>query len=103
MNVRSANCATGLGGRQFNRGQLWAATSGMRRNNDLPGLAEKIAARLALKSEVYIIHPAELRVLRSIPDEELRSFAAKKGWGVVRRLGGRQVEFYNDAGARSQA
>jgi hypothetical protein len=73
----------------------------MRRNNDLPGLTEKIAARLALKSEVSIIHPAELRILRSITDEELRSFAARKGWRVVRRLGGRQIEFYNDAGAQS--
>jgi len=72
----------------------------MRRNNDLPGLAEKIAARLALKSEILIIHPAELRVLRSITDEELRSLAAKKGWRVVRRLAGRQIQFYNDAGVR---
>ena len=73
----------------------------MRQNNGLPGLAEKIAARLALKSEVSIIHPAELRILRSITDEELRTFAAKKGWRVVRRLGGRQIEFYNDAGTRT--
>jgi len=72
----------------------------MRRNSDLPGLAEKIATRLALKSEVYIIHPAELRILRSITDEELRSFAARRGWRIVRRLGGRQIEFYNDAGVR---
>jgi hypothetical protein len=75
----------------------------MRRNNNLPGLAEKITARLTLKSEVSIIHPAELRILRSITDEELRSFAAKKGWRIVRRLGGRQVEFYNDAGTRTEA
>ena len=73
----------------------------MRTNNDLPGLGEKIAARLALKSEVSIIHPAELGILRSITDEELRSFAAKKGWQVVRRLGGRQIQFYNDAGVRT--
>jgi len=33
-------------------------------------------------------------------DHELRSFAAKNGWRVVRRVGGRQIEFYNDAGAR---
>ena len=72
----------------------------MRRNNELSGLAEKIAARLALKSEVFIIHPAELRALRSVTDEELRSFAARNGWRVVRRLGGRQIEFYNDAGVR---
>ena len=75
----------------------------MRRNNDLAGLAEKIAARLAIKSEVYINHPAELHALRSVTDEELRSFAARNGWRVVRRLGGRQVEFYNDAGVRPTA
>ena len=69
-------------------------------SNELAGLAEKIGARLAVKSEVSIIHPAELRVLRSVTDHELRSFAARNGWRVVRRLGGRQIEFYNDAGAR---
>ena len=73
----------------------------MRRNNDLSGLVEKIAMRLALKSEALIIHPAELRILRSITDDELRSFAAKRGWRIVRRLGGRQIEFYNDAGVRA--
>ena len=72
----------------------------MRRNNDLAGLGEKIAARLAIKSEVYISHPAELRALRSVTDEELRSFAGRNGWRVVRRLGGRQIEFYNDAGVQ---
>jgi len=74
----------------------------MRRNNDLTGLARKIEARLALKSEVFIMHPAELRTVRSVTDDELRSFAAQRGWRVVRRLGGRQIEFYNDAGARSE-
>jgi hypothetical protein len=75
----------------------------MRRNNHLAGLAEKIAGRLETKSEVFIIHPAELRALRSVTDEELRSFAARNGWRVVRRLGGKQIEFYNDAGARGSA
>ena len=73
----------------------------MRRDNGLSGLAEKIAARLAVKSEVFIIHPAELRALRSVTDEELRSFAARNGWRVIRRLGGRQIEFYNDAGVHT--
>ena len=75
----------------------------MRRSNDLSGVGEKIAARLAVKSEVLIIHPAELRALRSVTDEELRSFAARNGWRVVRRLGGRQIEFYNDAGVGATA
>ena len=62
------------------------------------GLASKIAARLAIKPEVLIIHPAELRVLRSMSDQDVRAFAARNGWRVFRRLGGRQIEFYNDAG-----
>lgn len=73
----------------------------MGRTDDLPGLTDKITARLATKPEVLVIHPAELRVLRSITDQELRSFAEKNGWRVVRRLGGRQIEFYNDAGTRA--
>ncbi len=73
----------------------------MAKCDDLPGLTDKIAARLATTPQVFIIHPAELRVLRSLTDHELRSFAARNGWRVVRRLGGRQIEFYNDAGSRS--
>jgi branched-subunit amino acid aminotransferase/4-amino-4-deoxychorismate lyase len=72
----------------------------MENNKELPGLADKIAARLAIKPQVFITHPAELRILRSITDRELRSFAARQGWRIVRRVGGRQIEFYNDAGAR---
>ena len=30
-------------------------------------------------------------------DSEVRNFAESYGWRVVRRLGGRQIEFYNDA------
>jgi hypothetical protein len=70
--------------------------------NGLAALKSKIAARLALKSEAWIIHSAELRVLRSISDHDLRAFAAENGWCVVRRLGGRQIEFYNDASTRAE-
>ena len=73
----------------------------MKKTDGLAGLAKKIAVRLAVEPEIFIIHPAELRILRSISDQELRDFAAENGWRVVRRLGGRQIEFYNDAGARS--
>lgn len=72
----------------------------MRTDQHLIGLAAKIAARLAIKSETIIIHPAELASLRSLTDKELREFAAERGWRIVRRLGGRQIEFYNDASAR---
>ena len=68
--------------------------------NGLTALRTKIAFRLTQKSEIWIIHPAELRILRSISDHDLRAFAADNGWRVVRRLGGRQIEFYNDASTR---
>jgi hypothetical protein len=73
----------------------------MAKIDGLAGLTDKIAARLATKSEIFIIHPAELRILRSMSDQELRALAAENGWRVVRRLGGRQIEFYNDAGTRA--
>ncbi len=72
----------------------------MEKINGLAGLTAKIAARLANKSEIFIIHPAELRILRSMSDQDLRAFAAQNGWRVVRRVGGRQIEFYNDASTR---
>ena len=73
----------------------------MEKINGLTGLTSKIAERLANKSEIFIIHPAELRILRSMSDQDLRAFAAQNGWRLVRRVGGRQIEFYNDAGARA--
>ena len=33
-------------------------------------------------------------------DQDLRRFAAEHGWRVVIRIGGRQLEFYNDAAKR---
>ena len=75
----------------------------MTRNEHVPALAAKISARLAVEPEIWITHPAELAILRSMSDQELRSFAAENGWRVVRRLGGRQIEFYNDAGVRASA
>jgi hypothetical protein len=32
---------------------------------------------------------------------ELGEFAKSHGWRIIPRLGGRQIEFYNDASARS--
>ena len=66
----------------------------------LPALTAKIRAALATRPEVFITHPAELRVLSSMPVDELRKFAAEHGWRHVRRIGGRQIEFYNDASQR---
>jgi len=71
-------------------------------NEGLAGLTEKIAATLANKPQIFITHPAELKVLRRMSDSDLRSFAAERGWRVVRRLGGKQIEFYNDASTRAE-
>jgi len=70
-------------------------------HDNLPGLIAKISSALATRPEIFITHPAELRILRSLSDEELRQFAAEHGWRVVRRIGGRQIEFYNDATVRA--
>jgi len=69
---------------------------------ELPALTAKICAALAVKPEIFITHPAELRILRSMSDEEMRQFAEEHGWHLVRRLGGRRIEFYNDASARAE-
>jgi hypothetical protein len=66
----------------------------------LPALATKIAAVLSDKSEYFVTQPAELRILREMSDADIRNFAASHGWRVVKRLGGRQIEFYNDASLR---
>jgi hypothetical protein len=71
------------------------------RNEDLAPVTAKISAALAMKPEIFITHPAELRLLRPLSQDELRSFAAEHGWRAVRRIGGRQIEFYNDATVRA--
>jgi len=69
----------------------------MARNEHSLALAAKIAEMLSTKSEYFVTQPAELRVLREMSEDELRDFAESRGWRVVRRLGGHQIEFYNDA------
>ena len=64
----------------------------------LPAVITKIGRMLAMKPEYFVTHPSELRVVRALSDIELRDIARENGWRVVRRLGGRQIEFYNDAG-----
>ena len=69
--------------------------------NDLPALAAKIGEALSNRSEYVVTQAAELRVLREMSDREVKGFAQSHGWSVIRRLGGRQIEFYNDASVRS--
>ena len=67
---------------------------------NLLAVENKIARVLSTRPECFITHPAELAALKSISPEEIEDFALDHGWRVVSRLGGRQIEFYNDAGAR---
>jgi hypothetical protein len=67
-------------------------------HKDLPGLTAKIASALAVRPEVFITHPAELRIVRSMTDQQLHRFAVEHGWRVVSRVGGHLIEFYNFAG-----
>ena len=68
----------------------------------LPAVIAKIARMLAIKPEYFVTHPSELRIVRALSDAELRDITQQNGWRVVRRVGGRQIEFYNDAGVRYQ-
>ena len=68
----------------------------------LDALAVKIAQELSIKPEHFITQPAE-KVFQSLTHQQLRDFAREHGWLLVSRLGGRRIEFYNDAGARETA
>ena len=68
----------------------------------LPAVIAKITRMLAIKPEYFVTHPSELRVVRALSDSELRDITRQNGWRYVRRVGGRQIEFYNDAGVRYQ-
>ena len=68
----------------------------------LPAVIAKISRMLAIKPEYFVTHPSELRVVRALSDSELRDITRQQGWRYVRRVGGRQIEFYNDAGVRYQ-
>jgi len=54
---------------------------------NLIAVENKIERVLSTRPECFITHPTELAAL-------------DHGWRAVSRLGGRQIEFYNDAGAR---
>jgi hypothetical protein len=65
----------------------------------IDAMARKIALVLAVRPECFVTHPSELIVLQSMSAAELEQFALVHRWRVVSRLGGRQIEFYNDASA----
>jgi hypothetical protein len=66
-------------------------------DNQLPAVIAKIERMLAVKPEYFVTHPSERRIVAALSGEQLRDLAREHGWRVVRRLGGRQIEFYNDA------
>ncbi|HEX8490769.1 MAG TPA: hypothetical protein VF626_07115 [Chthoniobacterales bacterium] len=78
----------------------WAVT--MTIQEQLPAVIAKISRMLAIKPEYFVTHPSELRVVRALSDSELRDITRQNGWRYVRRVGGRQIEFYYDAGVRYQ-
>jgi hypothetical protein len=67
----------------------------------LPALTAKIAKVLSNKPEYLVTQPVELRILREMSEADVRAFANNHGWRVIHRLGGRQIEFYNDASRRA--
>jgi len=69
-------------------------------HEELAGLAAKAAKVLSRSSEYVVTQPAELRVLRQMSHAELDEFAKRHGWRAIRRLGGKQIEFYKKASVR---
>jgi hypothetical protein len=72
-------------------------------SDDLPALQTKIFGELSRRPEYFVTHPAELHVIQQLTRTELDDFARKHGWRVIRRVGGRQFQFYNDTYARMQS
>jgi hypothetical protein len=66
-------------------------------DDQLPAVIAKIERMLAMKPEYLVVHPSELRAVAALSNEQLQDVARQNGWRVVRRVGGRQIEFYNDA------
>ncbi len=69
-------------------------------SDELSGVEAKIARELRKCPECFITHPAEVRVLQLLEAAELEKFANDRSWRVVRRLGGRQIQFYSDTNER---
>lgn len=69
-------------------------------SDDLSAVEAKIARELQTRPECFITHPAETRLLGGLSGADLARFANERGWRVVRRLGGRQFQFYSDTNER---
>ena len=69
-------------------------------SDDISAMESKIAGELSRRPECFITHPTEVRILQQLDKAALTEFANRNGWRVVRRLGGRQLQFYNDTNER---
>lgn len=69
-------------------------------SDDLSAMETKIFSELSRRPECFITHLSEVRLLQQLDAGELTEFANRNGWRVVRRLGGRQLQFYNDTTER---
>ena len=69
-------------------------------SDELSAMEAKIAGELARRPECFVTHPSEVRILQQMNADELNEFANRNDWRVVRRLGGRQLQFYNDTNER---
>lgn len=65
-------------------------------SDDPSAIEAKISAELSRRPECFITHPSEVGVLQKMKREEIEELAHRNGWRLVRRLGGRQYQFYND-------
>lgn len=65
-------------------------------SDDLASMQVKISGELTKRPECFITHPAEMKAFRGMSAGEIDDFAHRNGWRVVHKLGGRQLQFYND-------
>ncbi|MDQ6625485.1 MAG: hypothetical protein M3Y69_04995 [Verrucomicrobiota bacterium] len=66
-------------------------------SDDLTAMQVKISSELGRRPECFVTHPAEMKAFRGMSAGDLADFAHRNGWRVVRKVGGRQLQFYHDA------
>lgn len=65
-------------------------------SDDLVAMGAKISAVLSKRPECFVTHPSEMKVFREMSATDINDFAHRHGWRVVHKVGGRQLQFYND-------
>ncbi|HEY2713139.1 MAG TPA: hypothetical protein VGI60_11545 [Chthoniobacterales bacterium] len=63
----------------------------------LDPMAHVIAQRLAVRPEHFVTQSNERQLFQALSGDDLRRFVRGHGWRVVRRIGGRQIDFHNEA------